>query len=331
MTLLLIALTLLTPEERDSLLADTPGNSAFWTEALASYRGEVLEAVEYLFAGIPRLDRLEMTSEALMDHVIGAIDSRDEWYDSIPHEVFLEGLVGYRMDEEPVTAYRTPLFTHWHQRLGEADTTVSAVAERLAWSISAMRVRQPDFMGGMPSPRDVLASGGGTPAELRLLLGCSLRAMGIPVRSVYGWFQGVAGRETGWLEYWTGEGWRAVTLPSDSVPEGFAGLSLAVAGDEYVTSAMVPTGVVALEPVDGAVESFLVAFSIPARGRLIPLDWLDVSPAAPCTVEVGAGSYYLHLSRRLPDGGVRFASIPFEIAASDTVGMNLETIAGALR
>ncbi len=329
MTLLLVALTLLTPAERDSLLADTPGNSDFWGETMSSYRGEVLEAVEYLFGSIPRLDRLEMNSEALMDHVIGALESRADWYDSIPTDVFLPALVQYRIDEEPVTAYRTPLQTHWLQRLGEADTTCATVASRIAWAVSSMRCRPYDILGGVSSPRDVLSSGGGTPVELRVLLGSSLRSMGIPVRSVMGWFQGEAGREGGWLEYWDGAGWTPVMLPSDSIPEGFAGLSLAVAGDEYITAQRTATGSIALEPVSAASDSILVAISIPCPGRYMALDWVELDPAAPCSLEVGQGSYCVHLSRRLPSGGVRFVTSTIDVGPGETVSVRLSDMEAA--
>ncbi|MDM7993142.1 MAG: transglutaminase-like domain-containing protein [Candidatus Fermentibacter sp.] len=323
MILLAAVLSVLTPEARDSLLAETPGNAVFWSEALSSGRGEMLSCMEELFSTIPRLDRLEMNSEALMDHVIGALDSRDSWVDSMPDSLFMDFLLQYRFDDEPVTAYRTPLMTHWNARLADSDTTLAAVVERVRWSIGTMRVRQPDIMGGVAGPRDVLASGGGTPVELRVLLGSSLRSLGIPVRAVLGWFQGTAGREGGWLEYWDGAGWIPVPLPSDSLPAGFDGLSLAVAGDEYVTSELVPTGTISFSPVEGPSDSLLLAVSIPCPGRYVPLDWVELDPSLPCSIEVGEGSYMVHLSRRLPTGGVRFASAPAGVTAGGVFEMRL--------
>lgn len=328
MTIMLALLAALTPEARDSLLADTPGNSAFWSEVLSSSRGGVLECVEHLFSTVPRLDRLEMTSEVLMDHVIGAIDSRDDWYDSIPDDVFLSSLLEYRMDEEPVSAYRTPLMIHWTARLADADTTVVLAAERLAWAVSSMRVRGADFMGGVPAPRDILASGGGTPVELRVLLGCSLRALGIPVRPARGWFGGGQGRETGWTEYWDGGGWVPLPLPSDSIPQDWAGAALVMAGGEDVTSSYARTGTVLFLPLADSLSSALVAVSVPARGRLIPLDWLELDPYSESEAELGEGDYFVHLSSRRPSGAVDFRTQQIIVSAGEVSVADLESLAG---
>lgn len=331
MIALLSILALLTPEERDSLLADTPGNDVFWSEVIAESRGEMLECVDVLFGTIPRLDRLEMTSEALMDHVIGALDSRDAWYEALPDSIFQDFLLQYRFDEEPVSPYRTPLMTHWTARMADSDTTLAAVAGRIAWSIGMLRVRPQDFMGGVAAPRDVLASGGGTAVELRVLLGSSLRSLGIPVRPVQGWFQGPEGRESGWLEYWDGTGWITVPLPSDSLPDGFEGLSLAVADGEYITGEIVASGVISFQPVTGTSDSLLLAISIPCPGRYVALDWLELDPALPCTAELGAGMYMVHLSRRIASGGVLFASMPVEVVAGTTVPVSLQELESSLR
>lgn len=330
MIILLSILALLTPAERDSLLAHTPGNDAFWSEVLSGSRGAMLDCIDGLFATIPRLDRLEMTSEALMDHVIGAMDSREIWFESMPDSIFLNFLLQYRFDEEPVSPYRTPLVTYWTTWIADTDTTVAAVTESIARSIGRMRVRPYDFMGGVASPCDVLASGGGTPVELRVLLGSSLRALGIPVRPVLGWFQGPQGRESGWLEYWNGDGWAQLPLLSDSLPDGFAGLSLAVAGGEYITGEIVPCGKIAFQPVSVASDSLLLAVSIPCPGRYVALDWLDTDPAVPCSVELGEGAYMIHLSRRLSSGAVRLASMPVDVVAGTTVPVHLQDLENSL-
>lgn len=61
MTVILCALLLsgtLTSAERDSLLADTPGNQDMWTEAFDNLTGDELWCAGYLFGSIPRLTGL---------------------------------------------------------------------------------------------------------------------------------------------------------------------------------------------------------------------------------------------------------------------------------
>jgi hypothetical protein len=326
MTALILAILSLTPEERDVLLADTQGNQALWSEMLSTLEGDDLECLEYLFTTIPRLDRLEMTDGILMDHLMGALEYRNALYDSIPDEVFLPCLLGYRISEEPVTAYRTPLAVYWEARLDSTARDADSIALFVASELSSMTVRKPDFMGGIAAPLDVAASGGGTPTELRVLLGSSLKSLGIPVRPVMGWFQGEHGREAGWLQYWSGRDWRSLPLASDSIPEDLAGLSMAIGGEEEITSLLVPTGVLRILPAVSDSSEVLTGVLVEAPGWLISLDWLEMDPYAQTDLVLGEGCYLAQIAQRLPNGTVLLWTEEVAVTAGDTAVVDAEAL-----
>lgn len=306
-------LSLLEPARIDSILADTQGNEVFWRGYLSFAGGEALEAVHHLLGVIPRLDRLEMDETILSDHVFGALDSRQRFYDSLPDSVFLTGLVEYRISEEPVTAFRAPLESYWSSTLDEADTTVVSIAYAMAARLGSFEVRKPSFLGGVAGPLDVLTSGGGTPDEIRVLFGCSLRSLGIASRPGTGFFTGPGPGETGWMEVWDGDEWLPVPLASDSIPTGWANLAWAFAGNVERTAALTPTGTAVIEPVQMAPESTLAAISIAVPGYWLPIDYLEFSPTEPCTLVLGEGSYLLQLARRTPSASVMLWTELFDV------------------
>lgn len=58
------------------------------------------------FRSIPRLDRLEMTAEALNGHISGALDRRDAFGEELSDSIFLTCVLEYRVDQKPVSTYR---------------------------------------------------------------------------------------------------------------------------------------------------------------------------------------------------------------------------------
>jgi hypothetical protein len=325
--ILLCTVISLTPAERDSILAETQGNEALWLEVLESSEGEILETVEYLLKTIPRLDRLEMTERALMDHVLGALDTRDVFYEDLPDSLFFQCLVQYRIDEEPVTPYRAILSSHWARNLAAETYTVEGTAEEIAmWIDYHMDIHERDYLGGINDPVTVLQSGGGTPRELRVLFCSSLKSLGIAARPVQGWFAGRDGGSRRWLEVWDGTGWIPVTTESDSIPDGWEGLALAlVPTDEaFVTDAYVPTALVTTQPVSDALEDqWTAVLSIPVEGMLLSLDWIWLDTMEPDTVEVGAGPYTLMVSFRRESGAMDMWLHEFIALPGDTMGIDL--------
>jgi len=307
----LIGMTgVLTPAERDSLLEDTPGNTAVWSEAFDNLTGDGLWCADYLFGNIPRLDRLEMTAEALNDHIRGALDRRSESEAGLPDSIFLTCVLDYRVDQEPVSAYRASLREYWMTVLsaevsdpGETARTMVSILEE------GIEISKQGYLGGVEPPLVVLSTGNATPVECTVVLCASLRSMGVPARQIVGWFGGEEGGTRRWVEVYSCEsGWIPLSLPWEPVPDGFEGLALAVweTTGELVTSSLTDTGrmivVPAEEPPPG---EWTGTVSAPVKGGFTPLDWAWFDPAVPDTIELGAGDYLLCVSSRTGDGQLR--------------------------
>lgn len=317
---------ILSPASRDSLLAHTPGNEAVWVKALTTLDGQELSCAEYLFETIPRLDRLEMTEEALMDHILGALSNRCRFYGegTLPDSLFLSCVLLYRVDQEPVTGYRKQLAEYWNGRLPHGEVDPFEVALIVAEAIhSRTEVIAQGYLGGIEPPLVSLAAGKATPAECTVLLCSSLKALGIASRQVDGWFSGEGGVRRRWLEIrLRGGGWEPLTLPWEPVPEGFEGLSLAVleASGEFVTGSVVRTGLIRIEPPDEPVEGeWYGTVSTPVRGGFVPLDWMWFDPLAAHSLELGPGDYLLCVSRWKPEGGVFMRSATVRVESGSTL------------
>lgn len=305
----LIALVPGAEAEVDSLLTETQGNAEMWRGYLAEAGGDTLESALYLLREAPRLDRLEMTPQALDDHILGALAHRG----SIPDSVFLDCLLWFRVSREPVTAYRERLAAFWAARGVESPEDLSR------WVAANLDTVPREFLGGMQPPAGVLESGAGTGAELQVLLVASLRSLGWPARVVKGWFAGPEGGERTWAEVWMDGSWQAVDPPD------MEGLVLAVEESHGIplTSRHAATGSLLTVPPqwDG---DFRISLNLPVRGRWLPLDWVMPAAEDPDTLVLGEGELLVMLTRRLPAGGVEVWHRFVKVQADTTVRVELE-------
>ncbi len=320
----------LTPALRDSLLADTPGNREVWNTALGEFTGEQLLCAEYLFESIPRLDRLEMTQEALIDHIQGALDARESFYEAggLPDSLFRSCILSYRIDQEPVTAYRSALRSYWLPQLPGGGTDPLEAAQFIINSLEEnIEIREQGYLGGVEPPLISLGARIATPTECTVILCSSLKALGIASRQIDGWFSGESGARRRWLEVWlAGAGWEPLPLPWEPVPEGFADLALAVceATGELTTGSIVETGMVFIEPPDEPlVGDWMGTVSIPVTGGFIPLDWLGFDPMKLDSLELGPGEYLFCAGCREQDGGVTLYSRRALIGSGEVLRIRL--------
>jgi hypothetical protein len=302
---------LLSPATRDSLLAETHGNREVWEDAFLTFSGEELLCVEYLFKSIPRLDRLEMTGEALLDHVRGALSTRNRYYQegTLPDSLFLSCILFFRVDQEPVTGYRHELGRYWNRELTPRTSDVLQTASRVAETVHTMlEPAEQGYLGGIEPPLVVLSSSAATPAESTVLFCASLKSLGIAARQITGWFHGEDGGRRRWVEVWVPEGrWEPLALPWEPVPDGFRGLALAVSETtgEAVTRHYAETGQIRIHSGDEPPEEeWMGTVSIPVRSGYIPLDWAWFTPGTEDSLELGPGSYLICTGRRNADGSV---------------------------
>jgi hypothetical protein len=295
-------LMLVASVDPDSL--DAPGNEAVWLEYMDSVSGDTLECCVYLLEHIPGLDRLEMTLAVLDDHILNALTFKGE----VPDSVFFQCLLWYRTATEPVASFRGYLLQFWKER------SITDPSDVISWTEDNLEIYKALYLGGMQSPLEVLETGGGTEAEIRVFQAASLRSLGYPVRTVSGWFSGESGGERSWLEVWSDCGWKP---PADDL----TGLVLAVdkSTEEFLTDNFSETGMLITVPPDTSQGDFLVSLNLPISGRYLPMDWAMPRADGPDTISLGASELLITLSRRLPSGAVEVWNSLITIIPGDTI------------
>ncbi len=122
---------LLAPREsRDEFglsLADAGRNWTELADAVRELDGEEREACVRLVNGMPHLDRLEMTAETLLEHVEYAYRVRTEMPYTVPDAMHEPYILTYRVEEEPVDAWRAELWERFAP-LAESEQTIEATA-----------------------------------------------------------------------------------------------------------------------------------------------------------------------------------------------------------
>lgn len=316
------------PSVRDSLLCRTEGNRETWEILLDSCTDDTLRCVEYLFTEISRLDRLEMTEEMLLEHVGEAIDSRGLFYDSIPDSLFLAHLVSYRIDLEPVSSYRKRLREFWAERLDLDPSDPVGAADSLRNRLSSLVEEiEHDFLGGIAAPLKTLETGMGTEREIRVLLGASLKSLGIAARPVQGWFREPEVSTRRWLEVWDGSSWLPMDYESETVPA----LAMATETAENLTPGYGPVGWIVIRPGSASVDSEATLYlSLAADRRLVPLDYIELDPLRADTVCLGEGDFVLQAARRLDSGPVRMRLRTVRVETQDTLLVDVSDITGEL-
>jgi hypothetical protein len=308
--------------ERDALAASLEDAGRNWPSlagALRALDGEMRDACAYLIAGMPHLDRLEMTTEALVEHVEYAYRARSEMPYGVPGEMFRPYILTYRIEEEPVDPWRKELFERFSQAAldaGAVDGTARAINEAIA---AAVVEREREFFGPRQSPLMTLRSGRGTGTEVSILACAALKAVGIPSRQASVAALGAEDGGASWIEFYDGERW----LPLYPLaPEAFGDssylereywdnvtvVSTSSAFERIlVTEGYTETGTIDLtfasggEPAAGY-EHFSI--SVLNEGALVPLDALEAvaDDEGRFVATVGDGQYVVQAGTRDADG-----------------------------
>ncbi|NOQ22760.1 MAG: hypothetical protein GQ565_08975 [Candidatus Aegiribacteria sp.] len=283
---------LLSPAEHDSLLAEIPSNSGFWEEVFNQYSGDTLSYIESLFLTMPTEDRTGMTAAILEDHILKAMDSKNIWYESLPDSIFLRYLLPFRIDDEPLSSYRSALGAWLARRVQPGETAV-AMAEEIndviTRTITSARYTND---GSILTPTQIIPMGQASREGRWVLLGASLRTMGIPVRPVKGWFPGVDRNLYLWFDIWTGEEWHSL---SDGIPP----LAYVKAAIEYpsmrnITGDYRDTGTLLTTPLVDFIEGdWSVELLIPSGPDTAVIDNVYIDPFEKVSTELGAGEFLL--------------------------------------
>lgn len=286
-------LELADPAERAALASSLEDAGRNWGElarALELLQGEERAAAVWLVNGAPHLDRLEMTSETLVEHVRYAFRARDEMPYAIPDDKFRPYILTYRIEEEPVDPWRRELYDRYGQlavTAGGITEAARAVNLDLAERVSE---REREFFGPRQSPLMTLRSGSGTEAEIAILACAIMKAVGIPSRQASIRALGSESDGANWVEIFEGKAWVPLYPLEPGAfgdfghierdhPENVTVVATRSAFESVlVTENYTDTGVVEFSFVeDGEAAAGYEHFSVSVlnRGALVPLDALE--------------------------------------------------------
>jgi len=311
---------------------------------------EIYDAMFWLLQNAPHLDRLELTQVVLLDNMRKALEAAAEHGYELDSELFRRYVLSYRLDAEPVTAWRAELA--WRYREASAQEPPDIV-ELVQAVVADFTVLERGYYGNIADPLSVDNARAGSPRELALLTAAVLRAQGYATRFVRENRTGAS-----WVEVYTGTpadydplAWMPVypqapdqsgyACYAEELSDGF--IAVVTAGDDFgreqVTArykpvcAVKPRFVRAGEEVDDFEDWSIVAWH---EGALVALDdlyypladlplELPADPAAGNVVFVAApGDYELQAGVRLGDGVVQL--ITHEFSAEPGAVIEIEVV-----
>jgi len=305
-----------------ALSAVYPGASQPWDEV--DYNN-----MAWLVAEAPHLDRLELTAAILTGNLKLANEAATVHGYDRDSDFFRRYVLNYRLDDEPVTAWRGELA----RRYAGGERELAALVERVA---AGFAEHERGYYGNLADPVSVDNARAGTGRELAILTAAALRSQGWGTRFVS---ENLSGKS--WVEVYTGDtvaydasGWTPVypTEPSRSGDASYAlelcgnRIAVVTAGDafgrEQVTSAyselcaVKPRFTQANEPLEGFEHWTICAWEGGYFKALDDLGYphgdMDYPLSADASEEgevyyVGApGEYRLECGVRYPGGIVHY-------------------------
>jgi hypothetical protein len=289
--ILMSVLLLLSPAERDSILAEHPANETFWQDVFQQYAGDTLSCIEYLFLVMPDEDRDSMTEAILNDHVLGAISSRYTWFQTLQDSIFLEYLLEYRISTEPLSSYRSSL-AGWLERHIQIKATPYETAEHILDVVTGNIVLTASS-GSVLAPTQIIPVGQASRESRWVLLCACMRSMGIPVRPVKGWLPGADRNLYRWMDIWTGDSWEPLT--SGMPPVQYVKVAVECPSMNNITGEYRDTGTLALNPLTDPGAGWTAELMIPSGDDTVSITGISIDPFQRSIVELGAGEFLLRV------------------------------------
>jgi hypothetical protein len=304
-SLFISVLLLLSPAQRDSILAEHPVNASFWEEIYQEYSGDTLTHIDHLFLNMPDSDRDSMTLPILTDHLFSAMSSRSLWYAAMPDSVFLEYLLQYRITDEPLSSYRSALEA-WLERRLQLQPTPFATAEAIQNVVTNNIGLTAATQGPVLSPTQIIPVGQASREGRWVLLCACMRSMGIPVKPVKGWFPGADRNLYRWMEVWTDSGWQ--TLTRGMPPIQYVKVAIEYPSLRNVTANYRSTGTLTTEPLADTLDGWEVELMIPSGDDTVAVTGVQIDPFQRTSVELGVGEFLLSV-RFVQEGEIVGSSI----------------------
>ena len=326
-------------------LADAGSN---WTElwaAIDSTEGILWSHTCWLVINMPHLDRLEMTTDLLQEHVRFAYATRTQLPYTCPQELFREYILTYRIGDEPVRPWRSNIWWTYQNLIGDsAAETARAINQ---WVNENMIIRDRGFFGPRPDPWSVIRARTGTEEDIACVAIAMCKTFGVPARRAR---IEVLGEESGgrtWLEIFSDGEWLPM-YPFNPEEFGNAGFIerdhphnvTVVSVNAAFTSAQVTsrysdTGTLRLvftrdgEPVDDFEHFSISSWN---GGAWLPLDDLGfdleeekmVADEEGFVAVLGDGFYVVQAGVRNPQGDAWVKMVPVELNPGDEIDLTIE-------
>ena len=311
-------------------------------------QGSKREDAIWVINNMPHLDRLEMKSDILREHIEYAYIARDSSVVPYDDQTFREYILTYRIGSEPVEAYRKFLFEYFHPKLKAKENAREIVKEINRWVEKNLSIKEKTFFGPLQPPTATFKSRKGAEREITILVTAIFKSLGIPSRQARISALGEQEESFTWVEVFDGENWLPFYpfSPEDLGNFGFIEkgypnnvtvvLSRSAFERRLITDQYTDTGWLKAEFLEEGkpkVEFEHLSVNVFNKGAFRPLDDLFLNDYVdyPSTdssgiyiCELGDGSYFLQAGLRQKSGDVWVRIFPFKIVAEETTFVEVE-------
>lgn len=333
-------------ELKDQLMEALKASRDNWENlaaAVEALSGQKQEDLIWQITVMPHLDRLEATSDILIEHIEYAYIAKTEFDYTVPEDMFKQYILVYRIDDEPVTRWRKMIFDRFRHMAGKTPAeTARNVNEWVADNVS---VRQRGFFGPRQAPDQVIRIGLGTEVDIAVLTAGILKALGVPSRFVRCQYLGEEPGGANWVEIYDGDKWIPL-YPDDASyfgdftryekdkPNNVTVVSTRSAFEALqITESYTDTGTIQMNFFVRGVpqENYEhYAVSVYNDGGWLPLDdlrWIprktedddEESDSKIHEVLVGDGTYMIQAGTRQRDGSVYFHIDEITVEPDDNI------------
>jgi hypothetical protein len=329
-------------------LSDAGDNAGELLNALERLAGPLRDDAVFLILNMPHLDRLEMTTDVLLHHVLYADSSRRTFLWEVPDSLYREFILTYRLGDEPITDWRSEFWSKMKPRALKAESAREFALQVNRWAAENLTVVEKEFFGPQQSPDQTLATLRGTKAEIAALITALLKTVGIPCRQVT--VSAMLGRQGGaqWSEIFCASCGKWLPLYPDH-PESFgdysfwepeslrADVSYAYALSAFemldVTPRYTQTGWLSIRFTRGgepAVSFDGFSVNVFQGGQFQPLDELGTAAdsAGNYTCRLGEGSYWVVSGTRDASGSPFVQILPVVVSPGDTTRLDWDLTQG---
>lgn len=284
-------------------------------------RGEAI----YLAGTFSRSDRVVVSPEVFIEHLVEAIKMRNRFYENIPEESFRDMILAVRIRAEFTSraGWRKRLNTELAPLIGDETDVTKAANTVLAWVRTKVKLTGDSRtyalnLKGDLDPLTTLRGGRGTETDIAILAVACLRSVGIAARIVYA---PVIANENGgkiWMEYRNRKEWLpwVPSLPDApnvkiALNNAFAGRwAYIIANPEHpinITASYTSTTPLWLCPNPLTVEKFEATAMVFCNGRLQPVMGRDIYNLEPenASLGLGPGNYVVGSGDRATLGGIK--------------------------